>query len=231
MKIIFEYEETHYLPIRSISVIGDFNDYDTNKGKMSKSGNKWVLESQVKQGQHFYKFLINECIKLNDPIANLYLPNPRDEELWSILIVNEEGNRLYNNSEYAIHIQNYNITNNIYEKQTDINKKDFNTLLDKKVVTRFEFINVTGLHSVSAVWFNSYGELFDAAESMLFTPEGHGDQPIIIWFSLDIQDNKRIYSDGLWTIRLFIDGSFILEDKFNLGKLGIYPQNSITFSV
>lgn len=231
MKIIFEYEETHYLPIRSISVIGDFNNYDSNKGKMTKSGSKWGLEYQVKPGQHFYKFLINECIKLNDPIANLYLANPRDEELWSILIVNEEGNRFYNNCEYTIHINNYNMSSHVYEKQGYKNKKCFNTLLDKKVVTRYEFINVTGLHSVTAIWYNSHGEIFDMAESILFTPENYGNQPIIIWFSLDLQDSNRKYSDGLWTKRLLINGALILEDKFNLGRLDNYSPNSISYSI
>lgn len=223
MKITFEYEEIKYLPINSLSILGSFNDYDIEKGRMNKQGNKWVLECTVKPGQHLYKFLINGSIKLNDPAANLYLPDDNDE-LWSVLIIDEEDNRLYNNEEYTVHIEQYNITSNIYEEQVPNNKKDFNLLIDKKVVTRFKFTHVTGLHVVTAVWFTATGELFQVAENNLYTPKGEEDEPIIMWFWIDLDDSKKIYCHGLWTMKLFVDGEFILEDKFNVGRMSTYSS-------
>ena len=43
-------------------------------------------------GEYHYKFLINGEIKPNDPLP-LYYPDS-NEELWSVLIINEEGKRL-----------------------------------------------------------------------------------------------------------------------------------------
>lgn len=40
MKVTFEYEETQYLSIKSIAVIGDFNAFDASKGEMKKEGDK-----------------------------------------------------------------------------------------------------------------------------------------------------------------------------------------------
>ena len=152
MNVKLEYEETQNFIIQSISVIGTFNDFDPNKGKMLKEDGKWIFQCSLLPGEYHYKFLINGEIKLNDPLANLYYPDS-NEELWSVLIINEEGKRLYNNEEYSLHIGNYNMTSNIYEEIMPINKKEFNVMLDKKVVMCFEFKEVTGLHSVTVVWF------------------------------------------------------------------------------
>ena len=126
MKVKFGYEETQYLPINTISVIGAFNGFDASKGEMKKEGDKWFLECMAEPGQHFYKFLINNSITLNDPLSNLYLPDDHGE-LWSVLIINEEDVRLYNNAEYTVHIEQYNITSTIYEGQVPNNKKEFNS--------------------------------------------------------------------------------------------------------
>ncbi|MDU5020195.1 MAG: hypothetical protein E6269_06570 [Clostridiales bacterium] len=40
MEVNFQYEENNYLPIKTISVIGEFNNYDHNKGVMVKDNNK-----------------------------------------------------------------------------------------------------------------------------------------------------------------------------------------------
>ena len=227
MKVTFEYEESQYLPIKTISVIGAFNAFDASKGKMIKEGDKWVLECIVGLGQHFYKLLINDCIKLNDPLANLYLPDDQGE-LWSVLIINEEDVRLYNNEQYTVHIEQYNITSNIYEGQVPNNKKDFNLLIDKKVVIRFEFTNVIGLHAVTAIWFNTLGEVFEVSENHLYTPEE--DTPLIIWFWINLEDSSKTYYHGLWTMKLFIDGQFVLEDKFNIGRISTYSPIGIVQS-
>ena len=148
MEIIFEYEEKEYLAISTISVIGDFNNYDPLKGQMIKENNKWSFKYDLPPGEHYYKFLINGELRLNDPTANVYLPDD-NEELWSVIMINEQDQRLYNNTQYTTHIEKYNITSNIYEEEFVVNKKNFNMILDKKIVIRLQFTNVTGLHAVT----------------------------------------------------------------------------------
>lgn len=226
MEVNFEYEEYNYLPIDTISVIGKFNDYDPKKGVMIKEDNKWTFKCDLKTGEHLYKFLINGELKINDPSANIYLPDD-NEELWSILIINENNQRMYNNTEYTTHIENYNIGSSVSEQENIINKKVFNINLDKKIVARFQFTNVTGLHTVTTAWYTPTGDLFQVTENNLFmTPEVK--EPIMLWFWIDLMDNTRKYPLGAWTMKFFIDGQFILEDQFKLLQNSVYsPQGQI----
>ncbi|NEZ47241.1 hypothetical protein FDF74_08490 [Clostridium niameyense] len=214
MKVNFEYEEKEYVPINTISVIGSFNNYDAEKGKMIKQDNKWTTSLDLPTGEHKYKFLINGSLKLNDPTANIYLPDDK-EELWSIIIINENNERMYNNIQYTVHIDKYSIGSIISEDEVDIVKKSFNSLIDKKVVTRFKFTNVTGLHAVTTAWYTPKGELFQTTENNIFTPKGE-EKPVVTWFWMNLEDHTRKHPQGMWTMKLFIDGEFILEDKFEL---------------
>ena len=125
MEVNFQYEENNYLPIKTISVIGEFNNYDHNKGVMIKDNNKWTFKCDLQTGEHPYKFLINGELKLNDPSANVYLPDD-NEELWSIVKINENDQRLYNNTQYTTHIEKYDIGSSVIEQENIVNKKIFN---------------------------------------------------------------------------------------------------------
>jgi len=222
MEILFEYDENEYLPISTISVIGNFNDYNPQRGKMAKCDNTWKLSYDIEPGEHRYKFLINNNLKLNDPMANIYLPD-ENEELWSVIMVNDKNERLYNNTQYTVHIDKYNITSIINDDLNAVNKKNFNILLDEKVVTRFDFTNVTGLHTVTTAWYSPRGDLFQTTENNLFKPT-EDDKPIRMWFWMDLKNNTQKYPYGIWKIKLFIDGEFILEDQFNLSEANGYSS-------
>lgn len=221
MKVTLEYQETQYLPVRSMSIIGKFNNYDAQKGKMMKQGDKWILECYLSPGEHYYKLVINGNIKLNDPMANLYLPDNNDE-LWSVIMVDKDENRLYSNTEYTVNIEEYAITSTIQEGLVQSNKKDFNLRMDERVVTRFKFTQVTGVHAITALWYTSAEELFATAENNLFVTEGEEDKPIHMWFWIDLQDPEKVYREGIWKMKLFVDGQFILEDQFNIRKMNSY---------
>ena len=213
MNVKIGYAESKNLVIDKISVIGDFNNFDPAKGKMIRVDNGWVFNQNLPQGQYKYRFLINDELELNDPEANIYYPDD-NEKLWSIIMINEDGERLYNNTEYSVHIEGYNINSSLDEK-IEFNKKVFNILLDTKVVTRFEFTQITGIHSLTTAWYSPSGDLFQVTESNLFKPEGQ-QEPIKTWFWMDTDQKPRKPPCGLWTVKLFINGGFILEDKFTL---------------
>ncbi len=228
MEVNFQYEESNRLPIKTISVIGKFNGYDPSKGIMVKENNKWTFKCDLQTGEHPYKFLINGELKLNDPAANIYFPDD-NEKLWSIVKINENDQRMYNNTQYTTHIEKYNIGSVVSEQENSANKKIFNMTLDKKIVIRFQFTNVTGLHTVTTAWYTPVGELFQVTENNLFTPPNH-EEPIMLWFWMDLTDNTRRYIFGDWTMKFFIDGEFILEDQFKLTQNSVYsPQGKIRY--
>lgn len=214
MNITFQYKNTEHLNIDKISVIGNFNNFDPSKGLMIKENNIWTLNCSLPSGEHYYKFLINDSLELNDPTANIYMPRENDI-LWSLIIIDENDNRLYNNNQYTVHIDKYNISSSIAEKEDLLNKKSFNIILDKKVVTRFKFTNVTGLHEVTTIWYSPKGDLIQTTANNLFTKENDSN-PVTLWFWLDLENREYKHMLGNWTMKLFIDGEYILEDKFEL---------------
>ncbi|GAA0075767.1 hypothetical protein UT300005_01450 [Clostridium sp. CTA-5] len=222
MKILFKYNSEEILNINTVSVIGDFNNYNPDKGLMKKEDGVWIFTCDLKEGEYKYKFLINGELKLNDPTSNIYLPDD-NEELWSVIMINENDQRLYNNTQYNVNIDKYNITCNINEKEEVTNKKIFNILSDKKVVVRLDFTQVTGLHCVTIAWFNPLGELFQFAENSLFTPQNN-NEPIKLWFWMELNDSRIKQLCGNWTLKIFIDGEFILEDEFKINQLNSYSS-------
>ena len=222
MQIKLELEDIPELDVRAVNVIGTFNDYDESRGALQKEGDKWSTVVELGQGEHFYRFVINHEIQLNDPESNVYLPH-KEEELWSMIKINEKGERLYNNEQYSVSIEDYAVSGMVTEAEIGVNKKNFNLLMDKKIVVRFGFHEITGLHAVTAVWYDARGRLFEVSENSLYADE-NPEETVYLWFWIDLDEQGAEYPEGLWTMKLFIDGSYILEDQYALGRSFTYSK-------
>ena len=108
---------------------------------MKLSGGCWWTEIRLGPGEYRYKLLINGEIALNDPMANIYLPDEK-EELWSTIMINSDDKKLYNNEQYIVNLESYAVTNVVTELPVSVNKKRFDKTVDKQAVTRFEFNNI-----------------------------------------------------------------------------------------
>lgn len=221
MEVLIRYKESEYIKLQTISVIGSFNNYDKSEGYMKKENVIWYYKINLGPGKHYYKFIINDELIINDPEANMYFPD-ENEELWSVIVINDNDERMYNNEEYSVHIDSYMITNYISEEEKIINKKVFSIVSDKKIVTRFKFNNVTGIHTVVVAWFTPDDELFQYSENNLFAPNREHEG--FMWFWLDLDDNKHRLKLGKWKIKMFIDGEFILEDEIKILNLNTYSS-------
>ena len=224
MSIRIDLEEIPELDIRNVSVIGSFNGYDAAKGVLEKEGDVWFTYIALEPGEHYYKFLINNEILLNDPNANIYLPHAEDG-LWSVIKINEEGERLYNNEPYAVHIEDYAVSGTITEEKININKKSFHLRMDKQLVVRLGFREIVGLHAVTVVWYDSRGAFYQMSEQKLYAAEQK--EMVFLWYWLDLTEFEKEYSEGLWTMKLFIDGSYVLEDKFSVTSSITYSRDSL----
>lgn len=224
------YESTSDLHVNEINIV--WENVKTPSKPMKKNNGIWSVDFFIPEGQYFYRFLINNKILINDKMANMYLPDKGDM-LWSVLIVDSNGERLYNNEQYSVNIDEYTITNNIYEIDSmPTNKKVFNLSVDVMVATRFAFTNVTGIHTVNLIWVNPLGDIFDMSENNLFITDERLNLPIIIWFYLDLQNKTVNFIEGLWSAKLLVDGEYILEDKFRiiqahqLSNIGSFNTNA-----
>ncbi|SDY61665.1 hypothetical protein [Tindallia californiensis] len=220
MTTLLSYQNSEKIMVQEVDCLFYNDKSPEEKIPMKKKGNKWVLEKNLPSGEHRYAFLINGNLRLNDPEANMYAPD-ENQKIWSVILINEEGQRLYNNKEYRLHIDHYQLSSFISEQEMVTVKKNFNKRMDPKVAARFTFSDVTGLHCVTVAWYKPDGTLDRFAEQYLVEPETDNEK-IKLWFWIDLKESKKQIPVGKWTLKLFIDGRYILEDSFVINEQTIY---------
>ncbi len=180
--------------------------------EMERNGDRWQFVTQLPEGEYHYRFVINEELEITDPYNNVMEP---DEEgtLWSVLIINEAGQRMYNTNQYGVHLEEYVLKNRTGSSALSKEKKSFCLGQDRQISAGFTFTDITGIHSVTAAWYTPEGELFQYAENVLY--EDAEEERAVLWFWLDMEDTKEA-GQGMWKLRLFIDGQYILEDLFTI---------------
>lgn len=218
MSIQIRYKEPPGIAVKTVSVLASFCNYNAEKGKMHREGEYWVYETALPAGEYYYKFLINGSLLLNDPAANCYAPrNGKEKELWSFLRVAWLGKRLFNNTQYGVTVEDYALSAMLAESG-EMEKHRFNAMLDKKVVARFGFTGITGVHAVTVLWCDPVGAVKEYSEQMLLPEESK----VSLWFWLDLKQQER--REGRWTMKLYIDGKYVLEDGFRLGNAFLYDR-------
>lgn len=202
VKIKFRY---YYPDAQKISVVGDFNNWDGYANVMAKNEEVfWEDEILIGPGRYRYRFLIEDLVKVNDPYANIYVQN-ENGELDSLIIIDEEGRRLINEKIYNVHLEDYIMSDSFENKNI---KKRFN-LTDEKVIVRFDFTEVTGVHTVTLLWIKPDGEIYYVTENLLIENDNKNEKTLWFWINI----NERIMP-GQWKIRVLIDGLIIFDDYF-----------------
>lgn len=219
MKVKFSYEADSNLKVTTVSLVGSMNGYDPSKHIMRKVDGAYVIEVDLSPGEHHYAFLVNGNLRLNDPTANIYVPDEKDT-LWSVVIINENHERLFNNTQYTTHIEEYRLSSLVSKGAIAVHKRQFNRFTDEKAVARFTFLNTTGLHTVTLAWYSPDGRLFQVSENYLVEDPANSEA-VQLWFWMDLKQETKV-APGLWTLKLFLNGSYILEDKFQIVETSSY---------
>ncbi len=225
MKFVF-IEPEYSLPISSVKLLfrnSDINDIVLKKQPFSK---QWTAEiGELPCGRYEYRFLINEKFTLNDPSANMFSPD-NENKLWSLLAIDENGDRLYNNEQYNVHIESVQINDDYYD---DVRESimEFATDKSRQAVLRYGFSEVTGAHTVSILWVSPTENISGWTEETLTDTEASE----YIWFGLDFNDLKDICS-GTWSAFLFVDGSCVLKNDFTVKYVAeAIPRQTLNMSV
>lgn len=214
MKYTFHYADNDSFYIENIAVVGDFNNWDPHTSIMELCDDGlWKVEVYLSPGQYRYKLLINDYILLNDPTSTLYVQD-ENGAMKSLIIINDDGTRMINVDTLPIEICAYHLSNDFIEAGAESLKHSFIAYEDKNVVCKFGFKNVTGIHTVSVLWFAPGDIFYSLSESVLWRPEGEEYDIVTLWFWLDI--HSQALTTGEWTLKLFIDGAYILKDSFEL---------------
>ena len=220
--IVFEEPEFN-IDIFKVEIIWD--NYDTENTEMHKNINGvWSAEiNELPKGTYTYRFLINGIFTINDYNANIYEPDD-EGKLWSALVIDSEGRRLYNNTQYGVHIEAVQITDDYYE-DIDDSIFEFDSSTSKQVVVRYEFAKITGAHTASVLWINPSGRIKAWSEEIVIPSIDKN----MLWFGLD---TSNIYKEdsGEWNILVFIDGKYIFSHSIFIKYAGrkAIPSFSVT---
>lgn len=210
MNVILKYIESTEYKIHEISVIGNFNGYEAEKGKMSKHGKEWRFECSLPSGTYYYRFLVNRELLLNDPWNNLFEPK-EGKELWSVLYINQKGLWLCNPEPYHMTIKcceligRVKLTEKIRKNTLDLLRMD-----ELKAVVYFE--KLYGLHTVTAAWYLPDGQLFSYEEKMVYTSLLHDRKEV--YLPLKTKEVLKRGTEGIWNMILFFDGAYCFKKEF-----------------
>ncbi|MGD1820067.1 MAG: hypothetical protein ACPKOI_09335 [Pleomorphochaeta sp.] len=205
--MLFSYISCEQLDIYSVKLI--WYDTDTKPVEMQNQDDKWICNIDLSEGTYLYKILLNDILPINDSYSNLFLPDENDV-LWSVLVVNENKERAYCNKQTNLNISDYILASDISNFGITNCKKIFIPPSDKMIATRLGFKNVTGVHTITALYISPEDEWFDIYEHTLLPQNKY------VWFSLDLNVIGRNYLHGMWQIMIFVDGEFVLKDNFEL---------------
>lgn len=226
MAITFFYKNTPYIQIETISIIGEFNDYDENATPLELVKSGWFVDIELPTGKYPYKFIINGVLRLNDPNASLY-SSDRDGEIWSVVYVGINGELKPESDCGILHLTNHVISNKTMDLIEEVrHKNNFNIHMDSKVAAGFEFCNISGKHTITAIWVNSQYHMHHISDHYIDVNDGDENNAADVWFWIDLQEKEREYPLGTWYVKLFVDGGFLMEEKFTIGNGGTYQATN-----
>ena len=223
MKQHITYQQEEQFDIQTVSIVGNFNEWNKMTHQLVKNEDGiWETEIEFPEGQSLYKFVFNDEMTMNDPTANIYMPDENGEMMSVMLIDEETGRRLYNNEQYNLEVSAYSLNNYISER-LEVVKKSYFLDKDRKVVLGMGFKQITGIHAVTVAWYSPDGALQRFAESNLIQPEEQ--EEVKVWFWLPLEEDMPL---GQWRIKVFIDGAFVLQDDIGISeKEEVISANSL----
>lgn len=208
MNVSLLYKKEYYqLKIHTISVvIYNVGGLRISDQPMKEEHGIWTYETELLPGEYLYKFLVNESLFLFDPSNNLY-EQDRDGYLWSLIIIDKDGDRLVNSEQYHLTLTEYKLDLNTSNNRL----KGYSHAIESKIVTTINFSEVTGIHGVTGVWYTADETVFEYAETAVCSEE---QEQVYVMFWIGQESAILFASEDIWVFRLFIDGILALEDYF-----------------
>lgn len=223
MKIQFKYKAPDYINAKKVAVIGSFNGYSESLGQMKRRGNEWGIILDIPPGEHHYKFLINKAIRLNDPGVNTVI-SLSGYGLWTPLFIDESGLREFESFNVQLEECSFG-----FSMDMEPVCKDFQVNIDSHVVVRLGFAGSSGAHAITALWYDPNGKLHSITENTLNEEDISSGQLCYLWFWMHLNNPRREYPPGAWTVKVLINGRDIYEDNFTLSNesTGIFRRCDI----
>lgn len=206
MRIVFKNDD--FGEIEEISIVIAINNRVLTR-KMLKTDNCWIIDMNIPDGEHMYKYIINESIRFNDKDAYKYV-RWKDGEVWSVLKV-ESGQIMQQNFRKPV-ITGYSMTPGVRYGQYNSNHL-FNNTLDEKYSISIDVSEITGIHSITAIWYREDGSIYHIEEQVIDCPQENYIYTANTVFWINIP--AILYDTGNnWTVEIYIDGALKIKDYF-----------------
>lgn len=151
----------------------------------------WEIDLPEINGECTYKFSIGNNIRLNDPKAKAYI-KLQDGEVWS-------------RREYSDVLLDYSCEDERF-KYAKL-EKDKLGLFSLKV----ELCVKNVLHSITVLWYQSDGKIFDFQEYPFISKYNHNKEIVFL-------ANIKSRQEGMYKVVLFLDGEQVYSDYFEVVK-------------
>lgn len=208
MTVLFSYAEEK-LRIETVSLYLSIGHSAFNSIPMFLHDSIWQCEVDLPAGEHLYKFIINDELPLCDPYNNL-LDLDENENLYSLLIINDNEEACINPLQYHVTIEQYKLSTN----EPSQNLGAYQNVVDEKISAIIVCRNVSGIHLLTAAWYAPNNILYGYSESPLCSERI--DEQVSTMFWIEKSKAQKESVSGLWTFMLFLDGKLLLSDKFSL---------------
>ncbi|GAE90395.1 isoamylase early set domain-containing protein [Acetivibrio straminisolvens] len=213
MKFPFYYCSNNF-DIKSISVIGDFNNWDGSRNILEKyADGTWMTEVELSPGNYRYKFLINGNIYFNDPNALIYTHDDRGSTA-SLIVIDESNKRVINTQPASLSIESYSFFG-VDKELLFCESSERKYYMDKHVrlMSKIRFSGIAGLHTVNAIWYTPNNEIYEVQERVLNDVDKNENNENEALFQININGDTP---EGEWRLQIFINGTFTLEESFSV---------------
>lgn len=208
MTVVFSYAEEKLL-IETVSLYIIIGRSTLKIIPMLLQNSIWQCEIDLPAEEHLYRFMVNDELPLCDPYNNL-LDLDENEDLWSLLIINEDQGVCINPQQYHVTIAQYRLSAN----EPSHGLGAYQDVIDEKISAIIVCRSVSGIHLLTAAWYTPNNVLYEYSESPLCSEQI--DEQVSTMFWIERSKAQRESALGLWTFMLFLDGKLLLSDKFSV---------------
>ena len=88
---------------------------------------------------------------------------------------------------------------------------------DNEAISYVKLRNLAGEHKLRWDWINPKGEIYSSSgDYTLSASKGRYREEVVAWHRLSIRGDRASGSPGEWQIRVYLDGSLIIQKGFTI---------------
>ncbi|MCC6543830.1 MAG: hypothetical protein IT392_04930 [Nitrospirae bacterium] len=88
---------------------------------------------------------------------------------------------------------------------------------DTEAISYVKFKNLTGEHRLRWEWVGPKGDIYTSSgDYVMSASKGRYREEVVAWHRLSIRGDKASYSPGEWQIRVYLDGTLIIQKGFTI---------------